>query len=85
MKNIDLIFQRVAKANNMTVEEMRQAMDEAIAASFKSDKPEAREFWKDYPCKDTQPGAEEFLELFLKKYFPAHDYDIYASDYYTRQ
>ena len=54
-------LEAVARQQGLSVDEVRSAIEEAIAAAHESSDPQARAFWSAVPRKGGIPTAEEVI------------------------
>ena len=55
------ILWKVAKEHHTTEEEVRSAIDEAIAIAMQNEDPAVKALWASIPRKGAIPTAEEFI------------------------
>lgn len=61
-KIIQNSFDKIAKAEGITIEEVRQEIALAISYALKSDDPKVQRFWENIPCKGEAPTIEEVID-----------------------
>ena len=66
-KELDRILSRVAKQNNMTVQQVRSEIRIAMDQARKSTDPKAQAMWNSIPSKGDSPTLEEFMEYLLRR------------------
>lgn len=61
-KIIQNSFDKIAKSEGITPEEVRQEIALAISYALKSDDLKAQHFWKNIPYKGEAPTIEEIID-----------------------
>lgn len=60
-KIIESSLEKIAEAEGITEEEVRQEIGLAISYALKSDDPKVQSFWKSVPCEGDSPTVEEVI------------------------
>lgn len=59
--NASKAIQKLARRENISVQEVRAEMEKAIQAAYDNPEQEIRDFWKQIPRKGEIPTPEEFI------------------------
>ena len=59
------IFEKIAKENNTTPEEVENEMRFAIREAMKSEDPKAQKLWKKISPDGKEPSIEQFLQFVI--------------------
>lgn len=63
----ELIFERLVRERNITVEEMRTIISARIEKGWNDPDPEKREQWRKIPCSGEIPTPDEWLRYAVEK------------------
>lgn len=67
MEKHENFFERLAREQNITVEEMKQIISDRIKQGLHDPDPEKRKSWEAIPCKGDVPTPEEWLKYAVEK------------------
>ncbi len=56
------VFKEIAKSENISEEEVRSEISNAIRLAMKSDSPQAKAFWSEISPDGKEPSPEEVVE-----------------------
>lgn len=54
-------FEKIAKSEGITTDEVRNEIALAISYALKSDNPKVQNFWKNIPCEGDTPTVDEVI------------------------
>lgn len=54
-------FEKIAKSEGITTDEVRNEIAVAISYALKSDDPKVQNFWKKIPCEGDTPTVDEVI------------------------
>lgn len=66
-KRAQKAIKRIALMNDVTVDEVKKDIEEAIRCGMNSDDESVRDIWKSIPCKSDMPTAEEVISWSIIK------------------
>ena len=60
-KIIERSFEKIAKSEGITTDEVRNEIAVAISYALKSDDPKVQNFWRNIPCEGATPTVDEVI------------------------
>ncbi len=67
MKDQNILFEKMARERNITVEEMKNIISDRIRAGLNDPDPEKCKQWKRIPCAGEMPTPEEWLNYAIAR------------------
>ncbi len=58
-------LEKIAKAEGITADEVRQEIALAISYALKSDDPKVQNFWENIPCEGDTPTVDEVIDYIV--------------------
>lgn len=77
MANQESLLERLARDNNMTVEEMYEQLEQRLMAGLNDPDPERRMQWERIPCAGERATVEEWLEYVVKRIYEEEQEDLF--------
>lgn len=69
MANQESLLERLARDNNMSVEEMYKQLEKRLVAGLNDPDPKHRAQWERIPCARERATVEEWLEYVVKRVY----------------
>lgn len=69
MREQETLLERLARDNNMSVEEMYRQLEKRLVAGLNDPDPKHRAQWERIPCAGERATVEEWLEYVVKRIY----------------
>lgn len=76
MTEKEILLERLARKNDMTVEEMREHLDKRLEVGLNDPDSRRRSQWEKIPCVGESPTVEEWLEYVVKRIYEESREDL---------